>query len=187
MKLLLFDVDGTLVLTGGAGVRAMNRAFHQVWGIRDAFRGVRMAGGTDPRLLDEALIRTGISPGDGQVAAFEQTYLRLLSEEILTRPAGDQAADSHHHWRHWHGPLPGVPALVAALSARDDVFLALLTGNYSKGAEIKLSHFNLWNAFRCGAFGEDAAERHELVPVAVARARAAGGTARGGPGHCRCR
>ena len=173
MKLLLFDVDGTLVLTGGAGVRAMNRAFEGVWGVPDAFKGIRMAGGTDPRLLDEALAAAGVTPRDGQVAAFEQTYLRLLSEEILVRPS-DGHADPHHGRRRWHGPLPGVPALVAALAARADVYLALLTGNYSRGARIKLAHFDLWAPFRCGAFGEDAAQRHALVPVAVERARAAG-------------
>jgi phosphoglycolate phosphatase len=174
VKLLLFDVDGTLVLTGGAGVRAMNRAFHEVWGVADAFRQVRMAGGTDPRLLDEALALSGLTARDGQVATFERTYLRLLAEEILRPPASAAASDPHHHMRRWHGPLPGVRALLDALASRDDVFLALLTGNYSKGAEIKLSHFDLWRQFRCGAFGEDAADRPSLVPVAVARARAIG-------------
>jgi phosphoglycolate phosphatase len=174
VKLLLFDVDGTLVLTGGAGVRAMTRAFQDVWGVPDAFKGVRMAGGTDPRLLDEALANARITVLDGEVARFERTYLRLLSEEIHVRPDRGQAGDPHHHRRGWHGPLPGVPSLVAALAARPDVFLALLTGNYSSGARIKLAHFDLWAPFRCGAFGEDAAERHALVPVAVDRARAAG-------------
>jgi phosphoglycolate phosphatase-like HAD superfamily hydrolase len=76
--------------------------------------------------------------------------------------------------RRWRGPLPGVRDLVTALAPRDDVFLALLTGNYSKGAEIKLTHFDLWQPFRSGAFGEDARERAALVPVAVARAAALG-------------
>ena len=174
MKLLLFDIDGTLVLTGGAGVRAMNRAFLEVWGVEDAFRGVKMAGGTDPRLLDEALAQTGVVAGDGQVAAFERMYLRLLAEEILKPLAGGLANDPHHGMRRWRGPLPGVRNLVTALSPRDDVFLALLTGNYSKGAEIKLTHFDLWQPFHCGAFGEDARERAALVPVAVGRAAALG-------------
>jgi len=67
-----------------------------------------------------------------------------------------------------------VPELVHALSARDDVFLALLTGNYTLAAEIKLGYFDLWKPFRCGAFGEDAESRHELVPIAIDRARALG-------------
>ena len=174
MKLLLFDVDGTLVLTGGAGVRAMNRAFHEVWGVPDAFRGVKMAGGTDPRLLDEALALTRTVPANGEVAAFEELYLRLLGEEIHRPPATDAAADPHHHMRRWHGPLPGIRTLVEALAASDEVFLALLTGNYSRGAELKLAHFDLWRLFRCGAFGEDASERRALVPVAVARAATLG-------------
>jgi len=174
VKLLLFDIDGTLVLTGGAGVRAMNRAFHEVWGVPEAFRGVKMAGGTDPRLLDQALAQTGTLAVDGQVAAFERTYVRLLAEEILKPLAGGLANDPHHGMRRWRGPLPGVRDLVAALAPREDVFLALLTGNYSKGAEIKLTHFDLWQPFRCGAFGEDARERAALVPVAAARAAALG-------------
>lgn len=174
MKLLLFDVDGTLVLTGGAGVRAMTRAFQDVWGIPDAFRQVRMAGGTDPRLLDEALDRAGVTATDGQVPAFERTYLRLLAEEILHPPTAVAATDPNHRMRRWHGPLPGVRALIEALQRRDEVWLALLTGNYARGAEIKLSHFDLWHPFRCGAFGEDAAERPALVPVAVARALSLG-------------
>jgi phosphoglycolate phosphatase len=145
-----------------------------VRGVPDAFRGVTMAGGTDPRLLDEALSRTGTTVLDGQIGTFERTYIRLLGEEILTRPSGDHDADPSHHLRRWYGPLPGVPGLVESLASRDDVFLALLTGNYSKGAELKLAFFDLWAPFRCGAFGEDAGLRHELVPVAVSRARALG-------------
>ncbi|MCX6551849.1 MAG: HAD family hydrolase [Acidobacteria bacterium] len=174
MKLLLFDVDGTLVLTGGAGVRAMNRAFLDVFGVPDAFRGVKMAGGTDPRLLDEAVARAGITLEDGSSRAFEQTYLRHLAEEIRKPLSPDTGGLPPSHPRTWRGPLPGVTDLLEALLPRDDVFLALLTGNYTKGAEIKLSHFDLWRYFRCGAFGEDAALRHGLVPVAVARARTAG-------------
>jgi len=174
VKLLLFDVDGTLVLTGGAGVRAMNRAFQDVFGVADAFRGVRMAGGTDPRLLDEALANACLAAADDQVAVFERTYIRLLGEEILRQPPAGAASDMHHQARRWYGPLPGVRALVETLAPREDVFLALLTGNYSKGAEIKLARFDLWRPFRCGAFGEDAGARHGLVPVAVERARALG-------------
>jgi phosphoglycolate phosphatase-like HAD superfamily hydrolase len=174
VRLLLFDIDGTLVLTGGAGVRAMNRAFETVFGVRDGFRGVKMAGGTDPRLLDEALERARLAPSDGQVRAFEQAYVAMLGQEMLQGVPPDVETLPARHPGRWRGPLPGVPALVDALAACDDVFLALLTGNYSAGAQIKLSHYGLWPYFRCGAYGEDAALRHELVPVALARARAAG-------------
>jgi len=171
VKLLLFDVDGTLVLTGGAGVRAMNRAFQDVFGVADAFRGIPMAGRTDPAILAEGLRNAGLQPRDGEIASFEQRYLSLLEEEILA-PA--QPRPVMPHVSPFKGALPGVTELVARLAMHDGMFLALLTGNYSAGAKIKLAHFDIWAPFRCGAYGEDAALRHELVPVALARAQAAG-------------
>jgi phosphoglycolate phosphatase-like HAD superfamily hydrolase len=70
--------------------------------------------------------------------------------------------------------MPGIRELLDVLDQRDDVFLALLTGNFEAGARIKLEHFDLWRYFRCGAFGDDAADRNALVPFAVARARECG-------------
>jgi phosphoglycolate phosphatase-like HAD superfamily hydrolase len=70
--------------------------------------------------------------------------------------------------------MPGVGELLDALARRHDVFLALLTGNYAAAAKIKLEAFDLWKYFRCGAFGEDAHDRNDLVPVAVRRARDCG-------------
>ena len=171
MKLLLFDIDGTLVLTGGAGVRAMNRAFQDVFGVADAFRGIPMAGRTDPAILAEGLRNAGLQPGNDEIARFERKYLSLLDEEIQA-PARPRLVVPHVS--PFKGALPGVPELIARLAAREEVFLALLTGNYSTGAKIKLGHFDLWTSFRCGAYGEDADLRHELVPVALARAQAAG-------------
>lgn len=171
MKLLLFDIDGTLVLTGGAGVRAMDRAFETVFGVARAFEGVKMPGRTDPSLLAEAIGNTGVVPRDGDLTRFERIYVEMLAEEILKpAPAGRGGASP---WR-FKGALPGVVRLIDRLHRDSEVFLALVTGNYSGGAEIKLAHFDLWRHFRCGAFGEDAAERHELVPVAVERARRLG-------------
>ena len=73
-----------------------------------------------------------------------------------------------------NGTLPGVPELLDALAPCDDVYLGLLTGNFREGARIKLERFDLWRYFRCGAFGDDAADRHALVPVALERATACG-------------
>ena len=70
--------------------------------------------------------------------------------------------------------MPGIRELLDILEGRDDVFLGLLTGNFEAGARIKLEHFDLWRYFRCGAFGDDAADRNELVPFAVERARRCG-------------
>jgi phosphoglycolate phosphatase len=171
VKLLLFDIDGTLVLTGGAGLRAMTRAFERIFGLRDALHGVTVMGRTDPAIYVEVLSRESIAerPGDGD--RFQATYLAALAEE-MHEPAGAVLHPSQHNAH--KGPLPGVTALVDRLAGREDVFLALLTGNYSQAAQIKLDHFGLWKPFRCGAFGEDAERRHELVPVAVSRARASG-------------
>jgi phosphoglycolate phosphatase-like HAD superfamily hydrolase len=70
--------------------------------------------------------------------------------------------------------MPGVRQLLEELTPSDGVFLGLLTGNFEAGARIKLEHFDLWRYFRCGAFGDDAADRNALVPIAVERARARG-------------
>ena len=70
--------------------------------------------------------------------------------------------------------MPGIRDLLDVLQHRPDVFLGLLTGNFEAGARIKLEHFDLWSYFRCGAFGDDAADRNALVPFAVERARRCG-------------
>jgi phosphoglycolate phosphatase-like HAD superfamily hydrolase len=70
--------------------------------------------------------------------------------------------------------MPGIRELLPLLDARDDVFLGLLTGNFEQAARIKLEHFDLWRYFKCGAFGDDAADRNALVPFAVERARGCG-------------
>jgi phosphoglycolate phosphatase len=155
-KLFLFDIDGTLVITGGAGQRAMNRAFDDVFGIPDAFTGIELAGRTDTSILGEAM-----SPTPDATAAFRARYLVCLQEEV-PRPGPNKRV------------LPGITDLLAELEPRPHNFLGLLTGNYCDAAEVKLSHFDLWRYFRCGAFGEDHGDRNALVPVALDRARSAG-------------
>jgi phosphoglycolate phosphatase-like HAD superfamily hydrolase len=155
--LLLFDVDGTLILTGGAGVRAMTRAFADVFGVPDGFEGIPMPGRTDRVILADALARHRLPADGGALDRFHARYLSCLSDEILPdRPR--------------KGVLPGVRGLLDRLAGREDVVLALLTGNYLEAARIKLTHFGLWSYFICGAFADDSAIRHELVPIAVARA-----------------
>ena len=79
--------------------------------------------------------------------------------------------DSSSPGRGTKAVMPGIRPLLDALERRDDVFLGLLTGNFESGARIKLEHFDLWRYFRCGAFGDDSADRNALVPFALARAR----------------
>jgi phosphoglycolate phosphatase len=171
-SLLLFDVDGTLLLTGGAGRRSLERAFRQVFGIERAFEGVRLAGRTDPSLLDDALAKSGVPRRDGDGDRFRTAYLEALADELDRKSSADSG-----NWSDWHsfkGVFPGVREVLGALGTRNDVFVALMTGNYEAGARLKLSHFGLLDHFGCGAFGEDAPERWQLVEVARARADAAG-------------
>jgi phosphoglycolate phosphatase-like HAD superfamily hydrolase len=160
--LVLFDIDGTLVLTGGAGMRAMDRAFTQVFGVERAFAGVQAGGRTDSFLVSQALAAAGLPDTPDRHERFKTAYLPLLAEEVLQRGQGRK------------GTMPGVPDLVAALRQRAAPHLALLTGNYRGAAEIKLSHFGLWDAFAFGAFSDDASDRNALVPIARERARAHG-------------
>lgn len=158
-RLILFDIDGTLVLTGGAGLRAMNRACRDLVGHDSALDGIVLAGRTDWIILDDTLRRHGRSLDTELLAELRQRYVQHLCEEIELPGTGAKRA------------LPGVYQLLGALTDRDDVALGLLTGNFADGAKIKLEHFDLWKFFRFGAFGDDSADRNALVPIAMRRAR----------------
>ena len=119
--LILFDIDGTLVLTGGAGGRAMSLAFEDVFSVRKAFEGISMAGRTDSWILADGAAAHGIPHDSQDLARFREVYLRHLPVE-LEKPGSRK------------GVMPGVRDLLDALSKRDDVYVALLTGNYEAGA-----------------------------------------------------
>jgi len=143
-KVLLFDIDGTLVLTGGAGVQAMFRAFSEIFGIADGLNGVEMAGRSDTAILRNALDKNAISTADfpDQVRRFRAVYRRHLADTLREVTGGHV--------------LPGVR-------------LGLATGNFREGAELKLSHYGLWHFFSGGAFGEDSEERAPLVAAVIKR------------------
>jgi phosphoglycolate phosphatase-like HAD superfamily hydrolase len=159
--IILFDIDGTLVLTGGAGGRAMRRAFHDVFHVDNAFDGIPMPGRTDSSLINEALSRAGLVYEESRVGHFRARYFNHLADALQEPHPGKRV-------------MPGVPELLDVLSQCDDVFLGLLTGNFGPSARLKLLHFDLWRYFKCGAFGEDAEDRNLLVPIAVERARSHG-------------
>lgn len=159
--LVLFDIDGTLLLSGGAGKRALNEAFRELFGVADAFDGIAVAGRTDPLLIDDALARCGLTAGADLRARFHDRYCELLAETI-------------HSPLPRKGLMPGVRPLLDRLDGRADLRSALLTGNFARAAQIKLEYFGLWRHFACGAYGDDAASRDELVPVAMDRARRRG-------------
>lgn len=156
--LLLFDIDGTLVLTGRAGVRAMVATFESLFGVADAFAGISMGGRTDSWLVSQAFTRAGVPDTPGNHARFRDGYVPRLAEEILLPGTGTK------------GVMPGVRALLEAARTHPGLHLALLTGNYRDAAVIKLGHFLLWDYFGWGAFSDDAADRNLLVPIARVRA-----------------
>jgi phosphoglycolate phosphatase-like HAD superfamily hydrolase len=159
--IVLFDIDGTLIRTGRAGSRAMNRAFDDLFGIADAFDGIQMAGRTDKWILDDAAARAGVDLSGGNFERFQRRYFERLAE-ALPEPAPEK------------GVLPGVQNLLETIDARDDIFVGLLTGNCEQGARLKLEHFDLWKFFRGGAYGDDVADRNHLFDVALQRAEACG-------------
>jgi phosphoglycolate phosphatase-like HAD superfamily hydrolase len=158
--LVLFDVDGTLLLSGGAGVRAMTLAFERVFGVADAFEGIPIAGYTDTFLVSRALTRAALPDTVAAHASFRTAYLELLPDEIVKPGTGRK------------GLMPGVRELLDELSADPAMHFALLTGNYEAAAFIKLAHFGVGAYFSWGAFGEDSPHRAELAQLALRRAAA---------------
>jgi phosphoglycolate phosphatase-like HAD superfamily hydrolase len=140
----------------------MTRAFQDLFGVADAFRGIHMPGRTDAWILSDAAIAHRIPDDSPELARFRGVYLGHLAAQ-LPQPGSRK------------GVMPGVRALLDALASRDDVYLALLTGNYEDAARLKLEYFDLWRYFACGAFGDDAPDRNGLLPKALARVEACGG------------
>ena len=156
--MILFDVDGTLLLSGRAGLRAMTRAFQDAFGISDAFKGESFGGRTDSYLVSKALNAAGLPDVDDNHDRFRETYLPLLVEEI------------QHPGQGHKGLMPGARELLEALQEYHHLHLALLTGNYREAAAIKLQHFEIWDFFEWGAFSDDHHDRNQLVPIARTRA-----------------
>ena len=153
-KLLLFDIDGTLLATGGAGVRALTEATREVFG-SDDLDGIEIAGRTDSGIAHQLLERHGRARTPEAIGAFFDRYLTHLAR-LLPLTRGEV--------------LPGIISLLDALRERPDCVLALLTGNLVRGAELKLTHYGLWHYFEFGAYADDHHDRNELGPVAQARA-----------------
>ena len=159
VKLVLFDIDGTLLLTDGAGRRAIQRALEDEYA-RGVAAGHRFDGKTDPQIVRE-LMRAAGHPDDHidtQIPGVLDRYLSCLHEELLP-PNGARA-------------YPGVVALLASLETRDDAIIGLLTGNIESGATAKLGAAGIDpNTFRLGAFGSDHEDRSALPAIAQSRAR----------------
>jgi phosphoglycolate phosphatase len=154
-RLLLFDVDNTLLWSGGAGGRAMGLAFRDLFGIEDGFKGVEFSGRTDCYILAEALRQHGIGGDYAQhEAAFRQRYYAYLPQALRERQGR---------------LMPGFPMLLDALGRRPGVRLGLATGNFSQGARLKLARYGIDSYVSGGAFGEESEDRSVIVRRAVER------------------
>jgi phosphoglycolate phosphatase-like HAD superfamily hydrolase len=169
MKLVLFDVDGTLITASGAGRRALDRALREVYGTAGPIDSYDFRGGTDPQIVRDLLTLAGVE--DRAIAAGEAALYRRYAE-LLEVEVGDGSGVTLY---------PGVRELVEALAARADAVVGLLTGNIEAGARIKLRSTGLWPRFRLGAYGSDHADRTRLPRVAAERAEALVGRSFGGP------
>jgi phosphoglycolate phosphatase len=162
-RLVLFDIDGTLLHTSGAGVRGMTAAFADLYGRERALEGIPIAGRTDRAIVTEAMRNIGVDPTDAEIVRLRAAYIERLPGE-LARPVPGKP----------HHVIPGVTDLLTALDREAEAITALLTGNFLEGAIAKLGYFGIWDRFAFGAFGDDHLDRRDLVPIGLRRASEAG-------------
>lgn len=156
-KMVLFDVDGTLVISAGAGKRSMSNAFLRLYGI-PAFLDYDFVGKTDLGILEQGFTEyLHREPGPGELDLVCRTYLELLESEFSSRGAAVTL-------------LPGVKEALAALTEAGIPF-GLATGNLEEGAALKLAPVGLATAFPFGGFGSDSKDRTELTRLALERGR----------------
>lgn len=162
VRLVLFDIDGTLIRTGGAGMKAFERTFETVFGLKSATRDIGFAGRTDTSLVREVLEKHGM-PHTGEARdLFFDTYPFWLDHLLGLLPGG---------------LCPGVVDFLdrlAGLPSRP--LIGLLTGNVRLGAELKLRHYGVWEPFEMGGFGDDSEDRCQIARVAKKRAERLLGT-----------
>jgi phosphoglycolate phosphatase-like HAD superfamily hydrolase len=155
VRLVLFDIDGTLVHTGGAGVKAFAKVFATEFGATDGFERMKFAGRTDVSLVREFFALHRIPANVANFQRFFERYVFWL-DHILR----DSQTET----------CPGVREFIEDLQALSPPpVLGLLTGNIRLGAEIKLRHFELWETFQTGAFADDAEERDHIATIARER------------------
>lgn len=155
VKLVLFDIDGTLVHTGGAGIKAFAKVFATEFNVANGVDKMKFAGRTDVNLVREFLTMNGIETTTENFRRFFERYVFWL-DEILRH--SETAA------------CPGVVEFMHSLRALSDPPLfGLLTGNIRLGAEIKLRHFDLWKEFETGGFADDHEDRDQIAHAALRR------------------
>ena len=166
MKLVLFDIDGTLLATEGAGKRAVTRALREIFGSTGP-ADYHFDGKTDPQIVRELMKLDGLD--DKTIDAKMHRLLNLYIDNLMYELRAPDRTPPR--------TLSGVPELLDALEARADVILGLLTGNIERGARIKLDAVGIeFTRFRVGAFGSDHERRPQLPAIARERCRRQTGT-----------
>lgn len=160
-RLLLFDIDGTLIDTEGAGLWSFSEAFYLAFPEHCGrlFPPLELGGATDHGLIMHLFEHFGLEDSPNHRSRFFEAY------------TGQLAASLEHFAREGRGRLlPGVGELLDTLAAEERVALAVLTGNTEAGARVKLRHFRIDHHFPIGAYGDDHHDRNELGPIARERA-----------------
>ena len=156
-KLILWDIDGTLIVSHGAGFRAMERALTQRFGLKCDMRTIDWAGRTDSWIAAEVLRVVGLPTTPQNVHDYLEAYLETLPLELRDGRPGQV--------------LPGILELLETLRQSPNAIQGLLTGNLERGAKLKLTHFNVWHYFEFGAYADDSPLRNDLGPHALRRAK----------------
>ena len=155
-RLLLWDIDSTLIHSAHAGLTSLKQAVARRYGVEDDLSDIEIAGRTDAHIARSILAKYGVETTADNVTAFLEEYLTGLCE-LLPNSTGGRV-------------LPGVAEILERMHAKEDRVLALLTGNLQRGAELKLRRYGLWEYFEFGAFADDHHDRNQLGPFARTRA-----------------
>jgi phosphoglycolate phosphatase len=155
VRLVLFDIDGTLIQSGGAGEVAFGRVCEAEFGVPNGTAGLNFAGRTDPSIVREFFQQFAIEASPQNFQRFFDCYVFHL-DHLLGQLNGRV--------------LPGVHDMIRDMNALDQPpLIGLLTGNIRLGAQIKLGHYQLWEQFRMGAFGDDHEDRNQVAAIAKER------------------
>ena len=158
IRLVLFDIDGTLIHTSRAGEKAFARVFANFFGVAEGTEKLKFAGRTDVAILREFFVQNAIEPSSENFEQFFEAYVFMLEHMLQTLPGG-----VHPGVWDWLRDLRDLP---------HKPIVGLLTGNIRLGAEIKLRRFELWDQFETGGFADDSAERNEIAAIVKGRAEA---------------
>jgi len=156
MHFCLFDIDGTLLNSGGAGQAAMEAAFLAEFGFENPVEGLTTAGRTDRAIAADLFAFFGLEHDEDLHQRFVGAYLDRLPAELARRDGL---------------VLPGIPELLETLNDRSDVVLGLLTGNFRRGAQIKLGHHQIDHYFDFGGFGDHHHDRDSVARDALEEVR----------------